>query len=321
MVNLLKGEKKNPLYVDDDQEKEFKTFKGKTPKEVAKKVVTEVCRLLRKENYKQFCIPIKVSDLEKRRKLLWETKDNIENVDMSLYHGFQFELVDTLNKTSDGHRRVYKYYGERIKLENPKKYKGKNFHYESQVIPIRKDYDIVHALLDHEFKSQNAQTRYKKTLNFERSASRVKSSPKKSAKKPKNSIGKLSKTSPKTKTSPSNSKKNSKSSKRSRSPTRSKSSSGGGSRKKAKKNTRSRSLSRTKPMDADTIFRNHLSKMTHLEVISYCNSPNVKMSELNIILDVLRLPKTGAKENKCERIKAYYTGGKKKNVVDISRRT
>ena len=45
-----------------------------------------------------------------------------KKIDWSKYPGFRFELRDTMNTTSDGESRTYSYYGERIKLDRPKKY-------------------------------------------------------------------------------------------------------------------------------------------------------------------------------------------------------
>ena len=173
MVYLIKGEQKNPLYKNNNERKELKIFKGKSPKEVGKKVVTEVCRLLKKENpkyYKQVCRPVTEKEMTDRDKILKELDADSEwdKVDVSKYPGFQFELVDMMNVTSDGLKRSYMYYGERIKLEMPKKFKGKKFDYESQVIPMRKDYNFQQALIDHVTKSKLARKRYSKTKNFEK---------------------------------------------------------------------------------------------------------------------------------------------------------
>lgn len=174
MVLLLKGEDKNPLYKDDNSN-EFKIFKGKSPKEVAKKVVTEVCRLLKLEDpeyYRRVCRAITEEELEERNKEIIGLGTNIQNIDLKKFPGFHFELIDTMNKTSDGKERSYRYYGERIKLNNAKIYKGKKFNYEAQVLPLRKDYNLNQASYDHIIKSKEAKSRYNKTNNFEKRHSR-----------------------------------------------------------------------------------------------------------------------------------------------------
>jgi hypothetical protein len=176
----------NPLYIDDDPNKGMKKFKGKSPKEVAKKVVTDICQMMKKSDpagYKRWCRFVTSTDITKREKELLSiekvaVKDSAKAdalVDWNRYPGFQFILEDSLNMTSDGTSRKYMYYGERIKLDEAKKFKGKKFLFESQVIPIRKDYTLVQALLDHIHKSDKAVKRYKNTLNFAKHRSRSKS--------------------------------------------------------------------------------------------------------------------------------------------------
>lgn len=177
VVYTLKGDEKLPYYKNNDEQLGMQQFKGNSPKEVAKKVVTEICLMVKKSDpsgYKQFCRAVTPDEIEKRNKNIL----SIENlavrdpnkadsqIDWSQYPGFQFILEDSMNTTSDGSSKTSKYYGERIKLDNPKKYKGNKFNYESQVIPIRKDYTLVQALIDHIYKSTEATSRYKKTQNF-----------------------------------------------------------------------------------------------------------------------------------------------------------
>ena len=101
-----------------------------------------------------------------------DAKKADSQVDWSKYPGFQFIIEDTMNNTSDGTAKTNKYYGERVKLDTPKKYKGNKFSFESQVIPIRKDFTLVQAIIDHIYKSQKAVKRYNKTLNFTKSRKR-----------------------------------------------------------------------------------------------------------------------------------------------------
>lgn len=167
------GDEKYPLYKDNDEElKEMKFFKGKTPQTVAKKVVTEICQMIRKSDpagYKKFCRAVTESDIKKREKELTGIKDdkNIDKyINWSHYPGFRFELRDTMNSTSDGVPRTYLYYGERAKLDHPKKYNGNRFSYEPQVVPIRRDYTLGQALVDHLNKSEKAAKRERKNQNF-----------------------------------------------------------------------------------------------------------------------------------------------------------
>lgn len=180
-VNLLKNIEgdtgsfeKNPLYINDNQNEGLKHFRGRTPKEAAKKVVTEVCRILKKDNI-NICKPISIKDLEEREQYLLDNLNNIANIKLTNYNGFQFELVDVLNKKSIGESRVYHYYGERVKLPEEKIFKDNKFSYESNVIPIRKHYILIQALIDHIVKSKKAQINYGKTKNFVSRHSRSKS--------------------------------------------------------------------------------------------------------------------------------------------------
>lgn len=198
-VYTIVGDLSNPLYIEDDPNKGMKKFKGKSPKEVAKKVVTDICQMMKKSDpigYKKWCRYVTSSDVSKREKELMNiekiaVKDSKKAdglVDWSRYPGFQFILEDTMNMTSDGSSRKYKYYGERTKLDEAKKFKGKKFLFESQVIPIRKDYTLVQALLDHIHKSDKAVKRYKNTLNFAKHRSREKSITGVGGSKPKSDI-------------------------------------------------------------------------------------------------------------------------------------
>jgi len=177
VVYTLVGDEKLPHYKNNDEEQGMQLFKGKSPKEVAKKVVTEICMMVKKTDptgYKKSCRAVTPDEIEKRNKNILEIENLAvrdpykadSQIDWSQYPGFQFILEDTMNTTSEGVAKTSKYYGERIKLDNPKKYKGNKFGYESQVIPIRKDYTLVQALIDHIYKSTEATSRYKKTQNF-----------------------------------------------------------------------------------------------------------------------------------------------------------
>jgi hypothetical protein len=177
VVYTLVGDEKLPHYKNNDEDLGMQQFRGKSPKEVAKKVVTEICLMVKKTDptgYKKSCRAVTPSEIAKRDKSLLAIeniaiKDPYQadsRIDWSQYPGFQFILEDTMNTTSEGVPKTSKYYGERIKLDNPKKYKGNKFGYESQVIPIRKDYTLVQALIDHIYKSTEATSRYKKTQNF-----------------------------------------------------------------------------------------------------------------------------------------------------------
>lgn len=179
-VYTIVGDLSNPLYIDDDPNKGMKKFKGNSPKEVAKKVVTDICQMMKKSDptgYKKWCRHVTSVDIKKREEeLLNIEKIAVKDVakadsliDWSKYPGFLFILEDTLNMVSEGVARRYKYYGERIKLDEAKKFKGKKFNYESAVFPIRKDYSLVQALLDHIHKSDKASSIYKRTKNFEKS--------------------------------------------------------------------------------------------------------------------------------------------------------
>lgn len=196
VVYTLVGDTAEPLYKDDNAEvKEMKTFRGKSPKEVAKKVVTEICQMIKKSDpagYKKWCRAATSADINKREKELMDLENLVikdvdkasAKINWNYYPGFQFIMEDTLNQISEpgatGSRaRTYKYYGERVKLDEGKKYKGKKFNYESQVIPIRKDYTLVQALIDHIYKSDKAAKRYSKTQNFAKHRNRKRSSSRK----------------------------------------------------------------------------------------------------------------------------------------------
>lgn len=169
-VYLIKGSEKNPLYKDSNEETtDLKIFRGKSPKEVAKKVVTEICRQLKSEDpksYVKICKSITSAEAKKRHEKLLSVGDEWEKIDLKDYPGFRFELIDVLNRTSDGEKRSYLYYGERTKLDITKKFKANKFSFESNVIPIRKDLNFQQALLDHIIKSKVAKKRYEGTLNF-----------------------------------------------------------------------------------------------------------------------------------------------------------
>lgn len=169
-VYLIKGEERNPLYKDNNENStELKIFRGKSPKEVAKKVVTEICRQLKSEDpksYQKICKSVTSAEAKKRHEKLLSVDDDWNKIDLKDYPGFRFELVDALNRTSNGEKRSYLYYGERVKLDAFKKFKASKFMFESNVIPIRKDLNFQQALLDHIIKSKQAKKRYQSTLNF-----------------------------------------------------------------------------------------------------------------------------------------------------------
>lgn len=169
-VYLVKGTERNPLYKDSNEDTtDLKIFKGKSPKEVAKKVVTEICRQLKGEDpksYVKICKSITSAEAKKRHDKLSSVGDDWAKIDLKDYPGFRFELIDVLNKTTDGEKRSYLYYGERMKLDISKKFKTNKFSFESNVIPIRKDLNFQQALLDHIIKSKQAKKRYEGTLNF-----------------------------------------------------------------------------------------------------------------------------------------------------------
>ena len=156
--------------IDNDDDKEVKLFKGKHPKEVAKKVVTEVCRLLKLSDPKNMniCKPVTLNDIEKRDKFIHSIKEDWHKVDIMMFPGFLFELEDIMNKTFSGQERKYLYYGERVLLDNAKNFKGSKFIYEAQVLPIRKGFTFEQAVIDHGSKSSVAKSRYQKTQNFEK---------------------------------------------------------------------------------------------------------------------------------------------------------
>tara|TARA_R100001163_G_C5062574_1_gene199674 strand:- start:786 stop:1634 length:849 start_codon:yes stop_codon:yes gene_type:complete len=189
VVYTLVGTEKIPHFRNNDEDLGMQQFRGKSPKEVAKKVVTEICQMVKRTDpsgYKKYCKAVSQDEVEKRNQELLDIenlavrdpKKADSQVNWNNYPGFQFILEDTMNTTSDGTPKTTRYYGERIKLDVPKKYKGNKFNYESQVIPIRKDYELVQALIDHIYKSKKATKRYKKTQNFakyrKRSTSRKK---------------------------------------------------------------------------------------------------------------------------------------------------
>lgn len=267
VVYTLVGDERIPLYKNNDEDlREMIVFRGKSPKEVAKKVVTEICQMIKKsdpKDFKNFCRAVKNSDLKKREHEIMKI-ENVAKVDPNraesmvnwdMYPGFQFELRDIMNTTSDGKPRNYIYYGERIELDKPKKYKGKKFMYESQVIPIRKDYTLVQALIDHHYKSEKAIKRYSKTQNFKKYRSSRKKSRKTSSKK-KRSNSKTKKTS---------------------------------SRRKSKTH---RTIMNYSPKE----IRQKCSP----------GYKSFKITELNEILQSLNLSTRGAKPDKCKRILAYY---------------
>ena len=189
VVYTIVGDEKIPHFRNNDEDMGMQQFRGKSPKEVAKKVVTEICQMVKKTDldaYKKYCRAVTQQEIKKREKDLLsienlavrDPKKADSQIDWTQYPGFQFILEDTMNTTSDGTPKTAKYYGERIKLDNPKNYKGNKFNYESQVIPMRKDYTLVQSLIDHIYKSNQATKRYKKTQNFskyrKRSTSRKK---------------------------------------------------------------------------------------------------------------------------------------------------
>jgi len=172
-VNLINKEGgRDPLYIDDDDTKGVKIFRGKKlPADVAKKVVTEVCRLLKKQqpnHYKKWCRGVTEAELKHRESDLVKHRSNPDNLDLSLYPGFRFELVDVLNTTIRGNPRTYIYYGEQRRLSEPKKLKGSKLYNESMIIPIRKNMTLEQALVDHHYKSLKAKANSKKTGNLKR---------------------------------------------------------------------------------------------------------------------------------------------------------
>lgn len=179
-VFTYSGKTSYPLYKDGSDE-DLKLFKGKTPQTVAKKVVTEICQMIKKDNptyFKKHCQPVTSKELNIREKELEKGINDIRNIDKYInwdnYPGFRFDLEDTMNSTSDGKNRIYKYYGERMKLDNPKKYNENKFQIEPNVIPIRKNYTVAQAFLDHLKKSTKAAEREKKNQNLRKSLSRPK---------------------------------------------------------------------------------------------------------------------------------------------------
>jgi len=175
-VNFLNVDgSQDPLYIDDDEDKGVKIFRGKRlPGDVAKKVVTEICRLLKKKQptyYKKWCKGVTEDQLKQRTEDIIKNRQTPEKIDLSLYPGFRFELVDTLNTTIDGENRTYVYYGEQHRLTNPKRLKGSKLYNESNIIPIRKNMTLEQALVDHHFKSNQAKQNYKKTGNLKSSSS------------------------------------------------------------------------------------------------------------------------------------------------------
>lgn len=166
-----------PLYKEGgDEDSGLKLFRGKTPQTVAKKVVTEVCQMIKKDNptyFKKNCQPVTSREIHLREKELESIKDtrNIDKyINLDYYPGFRFDLQDTMNNTADGKARIYKYYGERVKLDNPKKYNQNKFQIEPNVIPIRKNYTLGQAFLDHLKKSKKAAEREKHNQNLSRTS-------------------------------------------------------------------------------------------------------------------------------------------------------
>ena len=271
IVYTLVGDEKNPLYRDNDEVlKEMKIFRGKSPKEVAKKVVTEICQMIKKSDptdYKKYCRAVTVSEISKREKdvmklesvAIKDPRQADQMVNWTLYPGFRFELQDAMNTTSDGNPRNYIYYGERIKLDQPKKYKGKKFSYESQVIPIRKDYTLVQALIDHHYKSQKATKRYNQTKNFEKHR-------------------------------------------------RSKSKSKTKSKKSSKRRSKSKSKSSRSRKNSKSTTKNKILNLTTAEITRKCSPghKSFKVPELNKILTNLDLSTSGTKPTKCQRLLDYY---------------
>lgn len=165
-----------PVYKEGDEDSGLKLFRGKTPQTVAKKVVTEICQMIKKDNptyFRKHCQPVSSKEIRVREKELEGIKDT-RNVDKYInwdnYPGFRFDLQDTMNSTADGKPRVYKYYGERMKLDNPKKYNQNKFQIEPDVVPIRKNYTLGQALLDHMKKSKKAAERERKNQNLSKSS-------------------------------------------------------------------------------------------------------------------------------------------------------
>jgi len=270
------GSEQHAVYIDDkDHSKGMKKYKGKSPKEVAKKVVTDICQTIKKTDptgYKKWCHFVTTSDIIKREKELLsiekiavkDTEKADTLVDLAKYPGFQFVLEDTMNTTSNGTPRKYLYYGERTKLDEAKKFKGKKFIYESQVIPIRKDYTLVQALLDHIHKSDKAIKRYKNTLNFDKYRSRSRTGTKVSKKGSSSSESLASNNSVVS----------------------------GGSKSKS-----------------DNPIHHKLTQLSTSEVKRKCSQKGKnswKVNQLNEVLKGLNLSRLGTKTEKCNRIIQYH---------------
>lgn len=163
------------IYNKNDQSKGYKYFHGKTPKEVAKKAITELCRIMAADE-KGLCTPVTYTFIRKREE---DVMNSIKNeTDISIkekFNGTFFELVDDNNKKKRGVNREYKYYGDRVMAEEVKVLKGNKLAYESYIIPIRKNYNFIDAFVDHLYKSNKAKINYKNTQNFEQRHSRSKS--------------------------------------------------------------------------------------------------------------------------------------------------
>jgi len=169
---------RDPLYIDDEESKGVKIFKGKKlPADVAKKVVTEICRLLKKKQpnyYRKWCRGVTEQEQKRREEDLMKNRGNPQGLDLSLYPGFRFELVDILNTTIDDNPRTYIYYGEQQRLTTPKNLKGTKLYNESVIIPIRKNMTLEQALIDHHLKSAKAKANYKRTGNLIKGRSKTK---------------------------------------------------------------------------------------------------------------------------------------------------
>jgi hypothetical protein len=258
---------RDPLYIDDDEAKGVKIFKGKKlPADVAKKVVTEICRLLKKKQpnyYRKWCRGVTEAEQKRREQDLIKNRANPQALDLSLYPGFRFELVDVLNTTIDGNPRTYIYYGEQQRLTTPKNLKGTKLFNESVIIPIRKNMTLEQALVAHHIKSTKAKINYKRTGNLTKgrasTTSRAGTSHRKSSPSP---------------------------TRRKASPTGASSSSPNG-------------------VGRASSAKRKLLKMSKGEVKRSCQ--NIwKVKDLDKMLKDLNLSTTGLKQDKCQRLQDYH---------------
>lgn len=174
MVYTLVGDLRRPYFEDFTKAERMKRFTGPNPKYVAQKVVTDICRSLKntdKEGFERWCRPVTEKQIAQREKELRDNRELItENpgrawsqvLNKTLYPGFQFVMEDLNNIDIKGNPKSFQYYGERIKRDNPKMLRGVKLQFESNVIPIRKNFNLVQSLLDHLIASDRASKKYQK---------------------------------------------------------------------------------------------------------------------------------------------------------------